>query len=270
MPPLPTCAAADLELRLDQRDQPGRGRGQGQRRRQHHGEADEARIADDAVERLGDLRRASDGGRWCARARRRAGPGAASRRAGRGRHRRRRPCAAPRASSTSVKPPVEAPMSRQITPGRIDGEMVERVGELEPAARDPGMVAGRAARAADRSAMRRAGLVERGARRNDHAGEDQACALARLSARPRSTKATSRRDFGGAFVLLTGPAPAAAPGSGGGSANSAWSRTRPGRAPGPTIFRWRRSPRRSRRDSRYSSRSPNSRADRAGTAPSCR
>ena len=46
---------------------------------------------------------------------------------------------APRVSSTSVKPPVEAPTSRQARPRGIELEGVERGGELEAAARGPGM-----------------------------------------------------------------------------------------------------------------------------------
>src|SRR5882724_3056606 len=41
---------ADFELRLDQGDEAGRGRGQRERRRQYHFEADEAGIADDAIQ----------------------------------------------------------------------------------------------------------------------------------------------------------------------------------------------------------------------------
>ena len=49
-----------------------------------------------------------------------AGRRRASDGAGRCRHRPRRPCSAPRLRSTSVKPPVEAPRSRQTPPARID------------------------------------------------------------------------------------------------------------------------------------------------------
>ena len=44
--------------------------------------------------------------------------------------------AAPRCSSTSVKPPVDAPTSRQSSPARVDAERVERVRELVARARD--------------------------------------------------------------------------------------------------------------------------------------
>ena len=47
---------------------------------------------------------------------------------------------APRASSTSVKPPVEAPMSSAEPPGDVEPEGVERVGQLDAAAADPGMI----------------------------------------------------------------------------------------------------------------------------------
>ena len=65
--------------------------------------------------------------------------------------------------------------------------MVERVRELEAAARDPGMIAGRAARAARRRrpACRPCRGVAR--RSTPRRPGSSACALARLSARPRST-----------------------------------------------------------------------------------
>ena len=49
-------------------------------------------------------------------------------------------CRAPRCSSTSVKPPVDAPMSSASRPGDVDAEGIQRVRELDPAAADPGMV----------------------------------------------------------------------------------------------------------------------------------
>src|SRR5262249_12602640 len=54
--PLADLRRADLELRLDQRDQMGGGRGQGERRRQDHFQADEAGIADDAIQVVRYLR----------------------------------------------------------------------------------------------------------------------------------------------------------------------------------------------------------------------
>ena len=48
--------------------------------------------------------------------------------------------AAPRCSSTSVKPPVEAPMSSASRPVDVDAEGVERVRELEAAAADVRMI----------------------------------------------------------------------------------------------------------------------------------
>ena len=44
---------------------------------------------------------------------------------------------APRCSSTSVKPPVEAPTSSAEPAGDVDAEGVERVRELDAAAADP-------------------------------------------------------------------------------------------------------------------------------------
>ena len=51
MPPLPTRAAPDLELRLDQRDEGGAGPGERQRRRQRLGERDERQVGDDEAGR---------------------------------------------------------------------------------------------------------------------------------------------------------------------------------------------------------------------------
>ena len=54
---------------------------------------------------------------------------------------------APRCSSTSVNPPVEAPMSSASRAGDVDAEGVERVRELEAAAADLRMIGdGRASR----------------------------------------------------------------------------------------------------------------------------
>ena len=55
-PALPDFLAPGLELRLDQRDQLRAGLGQLERRFEHLGEADEARVANDDVDRLGDDR----------------------------------------------------------------------------------------------------------------------------------------------------------------------------------------------------------------------
>ena len=57
-PALADLAAPGLELRLDQGDQPAAGPGEVERLVEHLGERDEARVADDEVDRLGDdLRR---------------------------------------------------------------------------------------------------------------------------------------------------------------------------------------------------------------------
>src|SRR5260221_9762109 len=54
---LADLALADLELRLDERDETRRGRGERQRRRQHDGEADEACLAGNEDRRFRDLLR---------------------------------------------------------------------------------------------------------------------------------------------------------------------------------------------------------------------
>ena len=109
-----------------------------------------------------------------------------------GRRRPRRPSARRAPSSTSVKPPVEAPTSRQARPVGSSAEGVERRGELDAAARDPG--------------MRRAGLDPRvfGERRRRPCARVSpsaltspaaiaACARARLAKNPRSTRRRSAR-----------------------------------------------------------------------------
>src|SRR3546814_2489001 len=49
-----------LELRFDQGDEAGAGLRKGQRYRQHLGKRDEARVADDQVDRLGDVIRSEE------------------------------------------------------------------------------------------------------------------------------------------------------------------------------------------------------------------
>ena len=62
--------------------------------------------------------------------------------AGRSRRRPRRPRAAPRSSRTSVKPPVEAPASRQRRPSTRQAERIERADQLVRAAGHPGAFVG--------------------------------------------------------------------------------------------------------------------------------
>ena len=88
--------------------------------------------------------------RSCARARRRADPGAATTRAGRTRRRARPPDARPRRSRQSVKPPVDAPTSSATRPLRSMPERVERAGELLAAPADVGGLRRRATGAACR------------------------------------------------------------------------------------------------------------------------
>ena len=64
----------------------------------------------------------------------------------------RRRGARPRWSRQSVKPPVEAPTSRQTRPARIDAEVGERAGELLAAARDEAALAAAQAHRAPRRA----------------------------------------------------------------------------------------------------------------------
>ena len=105
-------------------------------------------------------------------------PAAAARPAGRSRRRPPPPRAAPARSSTSVKPPVDAPASRQRRPGHDQPERLERrqrPGQLVPAAGD--VVGSVRVVGAPRSATSVvtwvAGLVAAGAGHAHPAGRDQ-------------------------------------------------------------------------------------------------
>ena len=86
--------------------------------------------------------------------------------------------AAPCASSTSVNPPVEAPISSAVAPATANRELVERVSQLEPAARHPGMVAPGNGKLGIVGQLG-AGLVDALAGGGNQSGEDQ-----RLRLRP--------------------------------------------------------------------------------------
>ena len=96
---------------------------------------------DRQADRLGQrhgigVRRGRAGRRGSAPSRRRAGRRAATRPAVRVPRREHRRALAPRCNRQSVKPPVEAPTSRQTRPVGVDPERVERAGQLLAAARD--------------------------------------------------------------------------------------------------------------------------------------
>ena len=98
--------------------------------------------------------------------------------------------AAPRCSRTSVKPPVDAPTSSARRPARVDGERVERAGELQAAAADVRMI--RHGELDARVGLdRRAGLRDDLAVDRHLAGEDQ---RARAFAR-RGEAAVDERDI---------------------------------------------------------------------------
>ena len=128
--------AAELELRLDHRQQlaarlqAGDDGGQdlGQR---DEGDVDRREVGRRREGREGSISRALSRSITVTRGRR-----AATGRSGRRRRRRAATRAAPRCSMQSVKPPVEAPTSRQSRPSSVDPERLERVVELDPAARD--------------------------------------------------------------------------------------------------------------------------------------
>ena len=112
-------AAPELELRLDQREHLAALREAGARPRAAPWQRDERDVD---VARSGGTEgpRAAGCGRSRAPSPRRAGRCEASSRAGRSRRRARSTRAAPRWSRQSVKPPVEAPTSRQRRPGHVD------------------------------------------------------------------------------------------------------------------------------------------------------
>ncbi len=115
-PALDDLGPADLELRLDQADEPGGPRRELEDMRQHEPLRNEAHVADDRARRL----RRSAPPLWRARRRLRtigrAGRPRGAGRTARGRRRLRRPWPRRACSRTSVKPPVEAPTSRQTSP----------------------------------------------------------------------------------------------------------------------------------------------------------
>ena len=100
---------------------------------------------------------------------------------------------APRASSTSVKPPVEAPRSRQAKPRGVEPERVERRGGAQHlAARDIGV--GR--RGLDRctlSPISSDGFFSATPPTRTSPAAIAACARARLEKKPRSTRTISAR-----------------------------------------------------------------------------
>ena len=165
---------------------------------EHEAERDERHVERDEADRLGEGVRRSGSGRSSVPSTRRGGPGAATRRAGRARRRARRRGCAPRCSRTSVKPPVDAPTSRQTRPvGSISnassaaaslwppretyGSRSTRSSGVVGSTRSPGL---RSRRAASPSPTRTL------------PASTSACARVRVSTRPRSTRSWSSRTRG--------------------------------------------------------------------------
>ena len=165
------AGAPGLELRLDEGDEACAGGGQRQRRRQDRPEPDEARVADDEVDRLGHLR---------PREVARVGPLQHP-------HARIAPEARRELAVADIDRVHPARPARQQhigeaagggadiqrrAPARIDPEVRERVVEFLAAPRDPGMV--RAAHR-EREIVRdlEAGLVEAAFAREHPAGQQQ-------------------------------------------------------------------------------------------------
>ena len=145
---LADLVAPGLELRLDQRDDVAAGREQRRHDRQDRAQRDERDVDRDDAEAAGVGRAAASG---CsvrafmplehddpriAAQRQSSWPWPTSSATTR---------AAPRWSRTSVKPPVDAPMSSASRPSTSMPKRVERVRQLEPAAADVRMVGRRAA-----------------------------------------------------------------------------------------------------------------------------
>jgi hypothetical protein len=133
--PLPDRFASRLELRLDQGDEPCAGDGELERERQRQGQADEAHIGDDGLDRLLDQARV-EAPRVGAFERHHAGVGAKARvklavadvnciDSGRAAGEQDIAEASGRGAEVERHPPP-----------RVEAEGVERRGELQPAARD--------------------------------------------------------------------------------------------------------------------------------------
>ena len=137
--PLP----AHLELRLDHRQQVGvRRAAQAVSAGQHQAQRDEGQVGDDEVDRAVDRlgRQGADVGALVD-----AHPLVGAQRPGElavARRRRRRPRRRRGCSSTSVKPPVEAPASSARRPSTVDRERLERAEQLVRAAGDPAGLVG--------------------------------------------------------------------------------------------------------------------------------
>ena len=127
---------ADLELRLDQRDEMRAGAARASDARQHGPQANEAGVAHDEADRLRNLC-AGDVAHWSApglpRAHLAQFPGELDRADINGIDLGRAAL-----QQQSVKPPVEAPTSSAVPPA-TDGEVIEGLRELEPAARNTRM-----------------------------------------------------------------------------------------------------------------------------------
>ena len=139
-PPLPTSPRPTSNCGLISATSAGARRGQRQRRRQHRFEADEAGVADHEVDRLRDL-----GARQVARVgllqhRRRADRCAASRRAGPARRRRIDLGGAVRQQHVGEAAGRGADVEADERRARSRPNAVERMRELQAAARHPGMV----------------------------------------------------------------------------------------------------------------------------------
>ena len=104
---------------------------------------------------------------------------------------------APRAASTSEKPPVEAPTSRQTRPATIELEVVERRRKLDPAARDIRVLGLRLD--LGRRGNRVRGLADRNAIGGHQAGGDRGlrprAAFIKTARRPTSGRRVRGRSY---------------------------------------------------------------------------
>ena len=107
------------------------------------------------------------------------------------RHRRHRRGAAPRSSSTCVKPPVEAPTSRQTRPCGSKPKWSSAAASFTPPRDTQGCAGVGLQHASDAISVR--GLAHRAPSAVTRPASIAACALARLSNRPRSTRRRSAR-----------------------------------------------------------------------------
>ena len=173
--PFFTCGAAGLELRLDQRDELRAMRDQRERRRQHQFERDEAHVDGDQIRRRAEAGRGAGADVGFLQRNDLAAARAGFRAIARARHRPHRRSLAPRSQQHLGEAAGGGADIEADAAARIEAEMIERGGELHPAARDVRMRRRRAQRGIDRDLLRR--LAHRRVVGGDQPGRDRGLRL---------------------------------------------------------------------------------------------